>query len=298
MRGLLTMIDRDKLFLDFFSHNEHISLWDRYWYKLQKALLPKAEELENRLSIIIQGPLNERSIKTISNYLRYGEVVVSHWSKDDESKKKLLDPYRERIKIIENNYGDVNKFPSKPGSQAPWIFQHHTTLNGLKASTGSLAIKVRSDESFPFLDPIILKLRENRDTYNPETKDYNWHKIVTSNIYFRYDREKKFHPSDHIIAGNTRRMITIFEKAERLCKSKLDIKFPEQLLCKCVIETYFDRKNKKLDKADPTKSRELMKKHFDIIRISSLPKHIWTSSYRKYDALYSEEDWCHDINKI
>tara|TARA_Y100000361_G_scaffold112215_1_gene102422 strand:+ start:731 stop:1609 length:879 start_codon:yes stop_codon:yes gene_type:complete len=292
------MIDRDKLFLDYFSHNSHIPLWDRYWYKLQKLLLPKMEEMENKLSIVIQGPLNERSIKTIPNYLRYGEVIVSHWNGDEENKKKLLDPYKEHIKIIENNYSDVNKFPSKPGSQAPWIFQHHTTLNGLRASTGNLAIKVRSDESFPFLDPIILKLRENRDTYNPAVKDYNWHKIVTSNIYFRYDREKKFHPSDHIIAGNKRRMIAVFERAERLCKLKLDIKFPEQLLCKCIIETYFDKKNKKRDKLDPGKSRELMKKHFDIIRISSLPKHIWTSSYRKYDALYSEEDWCHDINKI
>jgi len=49
---------------------------------------------------------------------------------------------------------------------------------------------------------------------------------------------------------------------------------------------------------DESKSKELMKKYFDIIRISELPGHVWTSSYRKYDALYSEEDWCHDINGI
>ena len=41
-----------------------------------------------------------------------------------------------------------------------------------------------------------------------------------------------------------------------------------------------------------------MKKHFDIVRIHDLPKHIWTSSYRKYDPLYNEEGWCHHIDLI
>lgn len=280
--------ENDSLFLDYFSHNEHIPTWKRDLYKLQKNLLPKLQELENKLSIIIQGPLNTRSLKTIPHYLRYGEVVVSCWDTDNQ---KILKPYLDKIKLVVNKYKDVNTYPSRPGSQAPWIFQHHTTLNGLKKAEGTLAIKVRSDESFPVLDAIIRKMRQNRDTINPETGTYNWHKIVTSNIYFRYDREKKFHPSDHIIGGNRKRMISIFEKAERLCKSKLEIPFPEQLLCKCVLETYMDSFNY-------NKSKELMKKHFDIIRIRDLPNHIWTSSYRKYDALYSEEDWCHDINKI
>ena len=38
---------------------------------------------ERTVSIVIQGPLHERSIKTIPEYLKYGEVVVSCWDKDN-----------------------------------------------------------------------------------------------------------------------------------------------------------------------------------------------------------------------
>ena len=296
MRGLLKMKDKiNSLIGGYFSHNEHVSSLDRFKYKFFKNYLKRIEKLESAVSIVIQGPLNNRSIKTIPRYLKYGEVIVSCWNTDNI---RLLDPYINKIKVVINNYSDVKKYPSRPGSQAPWIYQHHTTLNGIKVSSSHSIIKVRSDESFPVLDPIIRKLKENRDKINKNTNYYDWHKIITSNIYFRYDREKKFHPSDHIVAGQRNRMLAIFERAERLCRGKLGAKFPEQLLCECVMETYWNPLEKKYEKPNPLKSKELMKKHFDIIRIRDLPNHIWTSSYRKYDALYSEEDWCHDINKI
>jgi len=57
-------------------------------------------------------------------------------------------------------------------------------------------------------------------------------------------------------------------------------------------------KGKKRDTLNNEESIAQMKEHFDIIRISELPNHIWTSSYRKYDALIAEEDWCHDINDL
>lgn len=73
---------------------------------------------------------------------------------------------------------------------------------------------------------------------------------------------------------------------------------PEELIGKSVVSTYRDPTTKCFDAPFANRSVELMKKHFDIIRISALPRHIWTSSYRKYDPLYSEEDWCHHINDI
>ncbi len=35
------------------------------------------------LTVLIQGPLNEVSLKNIDNYLKYGKVVISHWTQDD-----------------------------------------------------------------------------------------------------------------------------------------------------------------------------------------------------------------------
>lgn len=263
---------------------------------LQKNILKRLEKTENTVSIIIQGPLNNRSINTIDEYLKYGEVVVSCWDNNDISK---LDKYKDKIKIVVNKYSEIPNFRKKPGGQAPWIYQHFTTLNGIRAASGFFCIKVRSDESFPILDPLINILKFNSHfNKNKRTNKYNWFKIVTSNIYFRFSRENQFHPSDHIVAGEKNRMKEIFEKAVNLCIKKTSIRFPEQLLCKAIIETYWDPIDKKLDQIDSKKCTELMKKHFDIIRIRDLPKHIWTSSYRKYNELYSEEDWCHHIDKI
>ena len=263
---------------------------------LQKKILKRFEKLENSVSIIIQGPINDRSINTIDSYLKYGEVIVSCWDNNDITR---LDKYKDKIKIVVNKYSEVPKFHKKPGGQAPWIYQHFTTLNALKAAKGYFAIKVRSDESFPNLDLLIEMLKSNSHKIkNKETGQYNWFKIITSNIYFRFSRENEFHPSDHIIAGERKRMVEIFSRAVNLCCRNSIARFPEQLLCKAIIETYWDPINKKFDSMDPQKCTKLMKKHFDIIRIKHLPNHIWTSSYRKYDSLYSEESWCHHIDKI
>ena len=75
---------------------------------------------------------------------------------------------------------------------------YYTECN--KSLPGYFCIKLRSDD-YPILDPVINILKRNRDKKDEKTGLYQYFKIVTSNIYFRFDRENKFHPSDHIIAG-------------------------------------------------------------------------------------------------
>jgi hypothetical protein len=268
----------------------HISKTNKWLLEFYKNLLPKVEALEDTFSIIIQGPLNQRSIKTIPEYTKYGKVIVSCWDNDNLS---LLDSYKNDIKIIINKYSDVLPHAKKTHLKNPIILQYYNTSNALKECDTYFAIKLRSDESYPNLDAVVQKLRHNRDSHN------TWFKIVTSNIYFRFDNQAKFHPSDHIVAGLTSRMKEIFQHAFNKCKhQKIGRLGPEEILGISSIETYFDPKLKKRDVADKSKSIELMKKHFDIIRILDLPKRTWTSSYRKYDSLRAEEDWCHHINDI
>lgn len=268
---------------------------DRDWYiSFLKDLKKRFIKLEREVSIIIQGPLNERSISTIPKYLEQGEVIVSCWDDNDLS---LLKEHENDVKIVVNKYSDLGNYHKNPGAQAPWIYQHHTTLNGLLKAENHFSIKVRSDESYPDLKPLIDKLIYQNENRDEQTGEYE-NKIITSNIYFRFDREAKFHPSDHIVAGKTRRMIDCFEKAKLLSSRKGHDRFPEQLLCRAIIESKWDKKNIKFHNLDSERSIEQMKEHFDIINIACLPQHIWTSSYRKYRALRSNEDWCDDINSL
>ena len=271
------------------NHEPYVSRLDRWWLEFNKCLLKKIEAYEDTVSIIIQGPLNKRSINTIPNYLKCGEVIVSCWNNDDLS---LLDAYKDKIKIIVNNYKDIFGKAKRTNQKHPLILQNHTTYNGLKEATGYFAIKTRSDESYPSLDPLLKILKSNRDSQN-------WYKIVTSNIYFRRDSQVKFHPSDHLIAGNKKRMQEIFEYTYMRCiMNRIGALGPEQLIAHGVISTYLDPILKFRDKPDPNRSKEQMKKHFDIIRIRDLPNRTWTSSYRRYDSLRAEEDWCHHINDL
>lgn len=275
----------------------YVNSFTNYQLSLYKNLLDRFSIYENTISIIIQGPLNYRSIKTIPNYLKYGEVVVSCWDNDNIS---MLDEYKNNIKIVVNKYSKLKGYLLSTNRRArPYILQNYTTLNGLKASSGHLSIKVRSDESYPILDPLISMLKFNRDSCDPNTKISNWFKIVTSNIYFRYDKECKFHPSDHIIAGSRTRLLSVFDKCLCKCflKKGLNLK-PEQLIAHSAIESYIDPLTKKHGFIDIHNSVSLMQKHFDIIRISNLPNCTWTSSYRKYRQLSGEEDWCHHINDL
>lgn len=260
---------------------------------LQKNLLKRFEESENKVSIIIQGPLHLRSINTIPQYLKYGEVIVSCWDNDNLN---LIEKYKDKITLVINDFKKASKLSVRSGAKNPYVFQNYSTLEGLKVAKNFLAIKFRSDESYPVIDPILKKIKENRDSKN-EKGIHNWFKLVTSNIYFRFDNEIKFHPSDHFIGGQTSRMIKVFEKSTELSSIPTKLS-PEQIICKAALETYFDPIKNMRDRFDYTKSVELMQKHFDIIRINSLPDRIWTSSYRKYDALRAEERWCHNIKEL
>jgi len=260
---------------------------------LQKNLLKRFKKSEDQVSIIIQGPLHLRSINTIPQYLEYGEVIVSCWDNDNLN---LIEKYKDKITLVINDFKKASKLSVRSGAKNPYIFQNYSTLEGLKAAKNFLSIKFRSDESYPVIDPILKKIKENRDSKN-EKGIYNWFKLVTSNIYFRFDNEIKFHPSDHFVGGQTSRMIKVFEKSTELSSIPTKLS-PEQIICKAALETYFDPIKNSCDQFDYTKSVELMQKHFDIIRINSLPNRIWTSSYRKYDALRSEERWCHNIKEL
>ena len=263
--------------------------------KFFKDLQKRFFKLERTISIVIQGPLHKRSIDTIPSYLRYGEVIVSCWDKDDLS---LLDKYKDKIKIVVNKRCEVPRSILRSFGRHgpnPWILQSYSTYHGIKEAKGFFVIKLRSDESYPDLDAIVHKLFFwNEDTHHHV-------KIITSDIYFRFDKDEPYHPSDHIIAGKKRQLERGFEKAifnARVERQK-KYSFPEQLICISIIETIWDAENKRYVIPAYKDSKKLMQKYFDIIPIRLLKDFTWSSSYRKYEGLKQPEGgWCQDISAI
>lgn len=261
------------------------------------------EALENSLSIIIQGPLHERIKESLPHYIKMvektqhtlsyngkkmGNIVISYWENDNE---EIINKFKDHnsIKFVKNKISNIPEHIHKKGSRgsAPWILQNYTTLNGVSNATGNICIKVRSDEIYPRLDMFYKKIKEN--LHSEERL-----KIFTSDIFFRADKEEKFHISDHIIGSVKCIMQSAFEVSTRECANKrtLTYSFPEQLICHSILMS-------RGVNIKEYKSQQIMKDNFKIVPISTMYGSIWTCSYRKYDKLKSQEvGWLQDIKNI
>jgi len=150
------------------------------------------------VSIIIQGPLNEISLKNIPTYKKYGKVIVSCWNGYD---KKLLKYIDDDVLLVRNDLMKVEHY-----NRHNIYYQAFTTHAGLEKSETKFSIKVRSDESYSSLDVFVKALNEN-----PKC-------VITGDIYF-FGEDAKFHISDHVIGGKTKNLLGAFGIAKDICET-------------------------------------------------------------------------------
>lgn len=139
----------------------------------------------------------------IPYYETLGDVYVSHYS--DEDTPSFLN-----AKLIQNS----PELPAGAWNGQNVYYQCMSTLAGLNAAirhgeeTGEqydIAIKLRSDQSFGNLTPIINAVKSNPDKY------------TCSNLHFRPDHISKFHASDKLIGAGIFRLRDCFRTALRRC---------------------------------------------------------------------------------
>jgi hypothetical protein len=171
------------------------------------------------IDLIIQGPEHCCVYKTINNHInnpKINKIIVST--------TYILDSNRYKMKIFDymNKY---NKYPENPKlifletkidkkeyfNGFNCYFQYISSYNGfMKASVKSL--KIRSSSFYKNLDPFIDEIIKNDN------------KIIVTDFFFRNvtsavmtkagcKENIKYHPSDHIVGGNTNTLIKIFKIA-------------------------------------------------------------------------------------
>jgi hypothetical protein len=203
--------------------------------------------MRDDFTIIIQGPLNDISISNIENYLKFGHVVISSW------KENLNSYFDDKLKYFKNDISIIlhtlgHDYDEK-GNQLPDSIWHDlharygllyrtnekgereadfqniakqvsSTLMGLQETKTKFSIKTRSDESFSNLSPICDLLIKNED------------KLITNDFWcmnhgYHYGPEYYhcFHPSDHIVASNTKLLLKAFQLArQKLINENFHIK--------------------------------------------------------------------------
>ncbi len=232
----------------------------------------------NDITIVIQGPIGKKfsdglskGIRNLETYCKFGHIIISTWKNNPvKPSKKFLSKHN--ITMIESDpdiYKDMY-------SNANMNYQVASTLNGLKKVNTKYAIKLRSDEHYSDLSKFIEKIKNN-----PE-------KVITSNFFFSQNDSEPFHPSDHVIGGTTENLLSMFNYAFKVCRKELgsialasdyfDLPnwrnrdgnrqvSPETFLCFC----YLLSKGVKLDLS---KSKEIMKKYYDVVPVTEMGKFI------------------------
>lgn len=231
--------------------------------------------MNNEVTFIIQGSLNNISLSKLNIYLKYGKVIISHWNDDDFS---LLNKIDKNVKIISDKIPiEIEKklvkwfhleYP-KDGifNRFNIYLQTITTLNGLILCDTEYVIKIRSDEYRTNFKDFIDKIKNNPD------------KIITDNCFFRSDRVAKYHASDHCFGGKTNILLKTFKRIKENCENNEYLSFkpfdkmvccnndpsysPEQIITTEIIKSFGQE-------IIPEISKEQMKKYFDIIRLDDM----------------------------
>jgi len=206
----------------------------------------------NDLDIIIQGPLNSSSLENIFNYKKFGTIIVSHWEGDDKS---LIENLKRDSEINIVTIPEVHAGAKLVSDYR--VHQWQTTLEGLRLSTKKYSIKVRSDEYYTDLSPLI-------DSFILDDS-----KMVTGNVFWKGNSgSHRFHICDHLMICKTevfcKSLEILFQDIEngKAPKGACESAFGLYYLCAKLGLSGEQIKSKDCDK--------LLKDHFDHIDVNLL----------------------------
>lgn len=163
-------------------------------------------------TLVIQGPIHRNTLTMIGLHPNIN-TVVSTWDnpkwQHPTIREYIENVNRPNLKVIVSEMPEESKVEKVYNSQNRY-YQFLSTLSGLNCVETPYAIKVRSDEYYTDLTPVMRVFLQNDE------------KLVTSDIFFRRVEYLRYHISDHIMCGKTPRMIKMFEEMIYDCEFNID----------------------------------------------------------------------------
>lgn len=165
----------------------------------------------NDVTILIQGRLHEDCVQFyVNNYTDYN-VVISTWDSEDISEEALPANFT----LLKTSKPEIPLYQNV-------TLQLISTLYGLRAVTTPYVIKMRGDEYYSNIAFITQTIEKQKN------------KIICSPVFFRPWSYDKFHISDHLIAGSTEDLLTMFSIANEYVESPdIDRKESPEILLTC-----------------------------------------------------------------
>lgn len=256
--------------------------------------------IESDFTLVIQGPIH-RNLITMCMLHPNINTVISTWEDPNWTHptiREYLEPIRRDNLVIKINALPKEELINRVYNKQNRYYQFLSTLKGLKLVETKYAIKIRSDEYYSDVTPVMRVLLQNDD------------KMVTNDVFFRKVEYLRYHPSDHIIAGQTKKLQTLFEKTIYDCQFNQDAlkyapfnQFDFHIFAEQQIGMKWVEMHEKVEQypykfsSDYNEAKELMIKHFDIVNNSMLGDFyvVANSEKRRYINSYGYYDEAKDI---
>jgi hypothetical protein len=242
--------DRVSVFADADHEKTVLQTLGRYGYKIYgvyavddgkrinvMAVLPHVHASE-QFSFVIQGIAKGYVTDVTRNIcFNYGIPVDATWGEHEL-------------------HGVLQEMQDKKYSNNQNVYLHTmSTLKGIDQCTTRFVVKVRADEFYRNMYPIISHLQANPD------------KIVTNNVFARKISKYAFHVSDHVIGGSKENMYLMFSVSkENLQSRKQDGKCAEQHL----VQGYLRARGSAPLPTDYNQVKALMQTYFHVVSIRQM----------------------------
>ncbi len=147
--------------------------------------------------LILQGPLNETSLKNIDNVAgKFENIILSYWSENDI----VPGGFYESQNVIETSRPTPDREKTSGViKDSTFYFSVTSTLEGLRRCKSQYVVKTRSDEKFTdfsLLKELFLKDDE---------------RFVFGNIFAKSWAKSAYHIGDHIFVAKTEHLLKGYE---------------------------------------------------------------------------------------
>lgn len=165
--------------------------------------------IENKdTTLIIHGPLSMYTVFSLYHHADvFPIIIVAPCPKEMKDNSilqeihRFIDKRKSGISLF--LYDDTIDTKSIQNEQNRY-YHFHSVLLGLQSCSTKYAIKIRSDEFYSNLSPIVDAIKDNDG------------KLITTDVFFR-NCNMPYHPSDHVVAGTTIVMTDTFDLAKKMC---------------------------------------------------------------------------------
>lgn len=247
------------------------------------------KEIKKQISVVIQGPIDDRTYEAIDCYQDYGQVILSTWSTGEDFTHLYKGSLSSSYDVVTSRYPQNM---AKIKNQGAIFYIALTTYNGSINANLPYTLKVRTDELYPNLNSML----ENLIRY-PE-------KIHTTDNGFW-----KHHPycfSGHIFLAQTHIIQNSMRFILDYCSGNILPDYNIEI-CESILGFFF-MLSKEIN-LDANEWKSIFRKHIWITKCIDLPGHLHSGQSSVGRGFKRSSDpypcgrkeiltGCHDVNLL